>query len=269
MTTFEKAVKYFAIALAVFLSITIIGGIASGVGAVIGLFVGGDATSDPQIYSISGEINNLNIEISAAELSIIEGDGFCVESNLEGLKVNEKNGCLTIREKNRLFGSYSYENAFLKVYIPAEISFDAVDITTGAGKFTVDSLSAGTVDFEFGAGEVSIGNLTVTESADIEGGAGRITVSDGAIKDLDMDMGVGQLNLTSSLSGDCKMDLGVGESNITLIGDKDDYRVELDRGLGNVSVDGKSVSDFGSSGSGVNKVEINGGIGAINIRFGK
>ena len=36
---------------------------------------------------------------------------------------------------------------------------------------------------------------------------------------------------------------------------------------GEVLIDGKDVSDFGSSGNGTNKVDISGGIGAINVRF--
>ena len=63
------------------------------------------------------------------------------------------------------------------------------------------------------------------------------------------------------------MDLGVGESNITLIGRKEDYKLDLEKGLGNISIDGVNVSDYGSSGNGTNKVEINGGIGAINVAF--
>ena len=63
------------------------------------------------------------------------------------------------------------------------------------------------------------------------------------------------------------MDLGVGESNITLIGSKEDYKLDLEKGLGNISVDGANVSDYGSSGNGTNKVEINGGVGSINVEF--
>ena len=169
--------------------------------------------------------------------------------------------------KNKLFGGGSYENAVLTIYVPVGTVFENVNITTGAGRLTVDNLFAETIDFELGAGEVSIGSLVATKSADIEGGAGRITVSGGALKNLDMDMGVGELNLTSAFSGECKLDMGVGESNITLIGNKDDYKLDLEKGLGSITVDGKDVSDFGSSGNGTNKVDISGGIGAINVRF--
>ena len=89
----------------------------------------------------------------------------------------------------------------------------------------------------------------------------------GALKDLDLDMGVGQLILTSALTGNCQLDLGVGESNITLIGSKENYKLDLEKGLGNIFIDGVNVSDYGSSGNGTNKVEINGGVGSINVEF--
>ena len=34
-----------------------------------------------------------------------------------------------------------------------------------------------------------------------------------------------------------------------------------------ITVDGKTVTDFGSSGNGQNHIEINGGVGTINLNF--
>jgi hypothetical protein len=153
------------------------------------------------------------------------------------------------------------------LYIPSGAELDNVELTTGAGRLTIGTLSAENIDFELGAGEVNIASLTAISSSQIEGGAGRITISDGALKNLELGMGVGQLNLTSVLTGDCQMDLGIGESNITLIGRKEDYKLEVNKGIGSLSVDGQNVNDYGSSGNGADKVEINGGIGAINVLF--
>ncbi|MBE7080310.1 MAG: DUF4097 domain-containing protein [Clostridiales bacterium] len=269
MTTFQKVIKYLAMALAIFLTVTIIGGILSAIGLLGGFLTGNAVTEGMQTYSVNTEIRNLDIEINAANLYIKEGEAFSAESNLKNLKVYDKDECLTIKDltKNKLFGGDSYENAVLTIYVPVGTVFENVNLTTGAGRLTVDNLSAETIDFELGAGEVSIGSLIATKSADIEGGAGRITVSGGALKNLDIDMGVGELNLTSAFSGECNLDMGIGESNITLIGMKDDYKLDLEKGLGSITIDGKDVSDFGSSGNGTNKVDISGGIGAINIRF--
>ena len=274
MTTLQKVIKYLALAFAIFLTVSIVGGILSAVGLLGSLFSDddaewGDVIGETKNYTVSSEISDLNIQINAADFYIKEGNGFSVESNLKNLEVDEKNGCLTLKDltKIKLNGSNAYENAVLTIWVPVGTVFDNVNIKTGAGRFTVDSLSAATIGFELGAGDVTISKLIAEKSANIEGGAGRITISDGAIKNLDLEMGLGQLNLTSALTGDCNLDSGVGEMNVTLLGSKDDYELDIEKGIGNITVDGKNVTDFGSSGNGANEVDIHGGVGAINVRF--
>ena len=274
MTTLQKVIKYLALAFAIFLTVSIVGGILSAVGLLGSLFSDddaewGDVIGETKNYTVSSEISDLNIQINAADFYIKEGNSFSIESNLKNLEVDEKNGCLTLKDltKIKLNGSNAYENAVLTIYVPAGMAFDNVNIKTGAGRFTVDSLSAATIGFELGAGDVTISKLIAEKSANIEGGAGRITISDGAIKNLDLEMGLGQLNLTSALTGDCNLDSGVGEMNVTLLGSKDDYELDIEKGIGNITVDGKNVTDFGSSGNGANEVDIHGGVGAINVRF--
>ena len=80
-------------------------------------------------------------------------------------------------------------------------------------------------------------------------------------------MGMGELNLTATVLGESDLKFGVGESNVTLIGSKDDYKVDIEKGLGNITVDGKTVTDFGSSVNGQNHIEIEGGVGTINLKF--
>ena len=155
----------------------------------------------------------------------------------------------------------------MTLYIPADAVFERANIITGAGRLTVDSLSAATINFELGAGEVTIDTLVAASDIDIDGGAGKITISGGALHNLDLDMGVGQLNLTSALTGESDFDLGVGESNITIIGNKDDYRLDIEKGLGNITVDDTSVSNIKGQGNGNNSIEVSGGIGAINLKF--
>ena len=265
MTTLQKAIKYLAIAFAVFLTVSILGGILGAVGLFGGLFSSDAVLEEVKTYSVAADIRNLDIRINAADIYIKEGEVFAVESNLKHLKVEEKEGQLTIQETKKFSGTYN--GAALTVYVPAGTVFDDVNLITGAGRLTVEKLSSGTLDFELGAGDVSMDSLVATKSADIEGGAGRITIKDGALKDLDLDMGVGQLNLTAALTGNCQLDLGVGETNMTLSGKKDAYKLDIEKGIGSIFVDGKNVSDYGSSGSGANSVKINGGIGAIHVLF--
>lgn len=267
MTTFQKAVKYLAMAFAIFLTVSIIGGILSMFGLFSGFFGGDAVTEDIKTYTVSSDIKSLEVKINAADFTIKQGDSFSVESNLKYLTVEDKNGVLTIRDTKKFIRTYT--GAVLTLYIPADTVFDKANITTGAGRLTVDNLSANTMNFELGAGEVAIDTLVAASDIDINGGAGKITISGGALHNLDLDMGAGQLNLTSALTGESDFDLGVGESNITVIGNKNDYKLDIERGLGNITVDGTSVSNIKGQGNGNNDIEISGGIGAINLKFGK
>lgn len=265
MTKQQKIIKYLAIAFAIFLTVSIIGGILGAVGLLGGIFSGNAVLENANTYPVTTAIRDLDIHVNVADLYIKEGNAFSVESNLKHLKVEEKDGRLIIEETAHFWGFYS--NAVLTIYVPEGTVFDHVNLTTGAGRLTIGNLASGMLDFELGAGDVSIDTLVATKSADIEGGAGRITISGGAIENLELEMGVGQLNLTSALTGNCQMNLGVGESNITLLGSKADYKLDLEKGIGNITVDGKNVSDYGSSGNGNCFVKISGGVGSINVSF--
>ena len=263
MTEVQKIIKYVAMAFALFLAASIIGGIVSGVAILGGLLDGNATTDDLTIYEISSDITALDVEIGAAEFAIKEGERFLVESNLKNLTVEEKNGTLIIKEKTSFGGTYN--GAVLTLYLPFH-HFEKAEIVTGAGRFTVDSLNAENLDLELGAGEVYIDHIWAS-TADIDGGAGKLTIDGGTLNNLDLDMGVGQLNLNVESFGESELDLGVGESNITLRGGAEYYTVNVEKGIGSITVDGQSVSSYTCVGNGDSRIQINGGLGAIHLNF--
>ncbi len=217
-------------------------------------------------YQVTSEIHSLDISISAADFVIEYRDTFGVESNLKYLSVSERNGVLTIVD-NKTKGNRNYNNAKLTLYIPRGTVFDNVSLETGAAKMTAETLSTASLKIRLGAGDVSIKQLNVTSRADIEGGAGAITVTDGTLNNLKLEMGVGELNMTAALLGNNELDFGIGESNLTVLGSKNDYRIDIEKGLGTVTVDGEKVTDFGTNGNGQHSLEIEAGIGAVNLNF--
>ena len=274
MTTTKKVFMYLGIAFAI---IIVIGSITAIIGAfgVFGRIITGDFKNESAVsentntYALESEINLLECEINAADFVIKQGDSFYVESNLKRLVVEEKDGILRIKDKKQ--SNADYTNACLTLHIPVDASFDRVNITTGAGRLTVDCLNTDRLRLELGAGEVNITNLVSKNSAEIYGGAGQITISGGALNNLDMEMGAGQLNLSSALTGECEFDFGVGETNISVIGEKESYSLDIEKGIGTITVDGKSISGFevdsGDDSETGNSIEINGGIGSINLKF--
>lgn len=235
------------------------------VSILIATLIGGSsAVGENRIYDVEGEVKRLEIEIDVADFQIITGDDFSVESNLKNLKLRHTGDRLIITE--RTAGNPDYEGARLVITLPEGTVFSEIDISVGAGQFTADSLSGEDVSLEFGAGDVYIGSLYATREAEIEGGAGKITIDGGSVSDLQLVMGVGELVLKSEILGG-KLVLGVGESKITLLGEREDYTVELNRGIGGITLDGEPVSNGGHFGDGDRRVEINGGIGSVYCSF--
>lgn len=263
MTSTQKIIKYAAIALAVLIITGIISAVAGILGWVLGMGV--SAVGDNQTYTPEGEINSLEVEIGAAEFKIVESEIFKVESNLKWLDVNVSGGTLVLHEKHK--NNADYDGAVLTIYIPKDLVLSDADINTGAGKLTVERLSSGTLHLLLGAGEAIINNLTVTSSAEIEGGAGSVSILSGSIKDLDLEMGVGKLDLNAALLGESELDLGVGKVKISLLGGKDAYTLELNKAIGNIKLDGEELSSSRTIGNGERTVEINGGVGNIDVTF--
>ena len=266
MTTWQKVVKYVAIAFAIFLIVTILGGILKLLGLISFVSEVDGTTEELTGYTFSADIDEFEIEIAAAEFTVSTGEEFAVESNLKNLTVKEDGNRLVIKERKHATINYNGK-AILNIIIPEDTVFEEVYITTGAGKVTMDNISAENLHMELGAGLVNIGELNAYSESSIEGGAGSVNIESGCLNDLDMDMGVGEVVLKSELTGECEINQGIGAANLTLLGDKYDYCIEVEKGIGSIKVDGLSMSNNEVFGTGSNEVEIHGGIGEIEIVF--
>lgn len=259
----KKALTVVSIVLSVLITIGAVFATIWLMGSIIGRMT--SAVGETESYDFGADFvpSSLEIEVGGAEIRIEQGDKFLVESNLKYLEVTDRVGGVLVKEKKHW--SSDYEGAFLTVYIPDGISFGELDITTGAGTFYARSLSAEVIDFEFGAGEVIIDSLVATREANIEGGAGKVTVGGGSLRNLELGMGVGELDLTTQILGEGELDLGIGHVTIHLTGDPDEYALNMNKGIGDVTFNGEEISGGKTVGSGPVFVEINGGIGSITI----
>ena len=268
MNSVQKVIKYLALAFAIFLSVSIIGGIITGLTGVSYIISGRDseAVGEMQVYPIEGEISSLSVDLSGAELKIQTADKFSVESNHNYISVKAENGKLRIYETKKLFSVYP-KGATVILNIPEGFVFDEATVDTGAGRVEIGTLSADVLKLSLGAGKAEINNLTANSRADIDGGAGELTIDGGKLCNLNLDMGVGKLTLKSRIEGKSQLDYGVGETNLTLLGSREDYKIEIDKGIGEARLAGESMKDDSAYGWGENRIEIDGGIGAIRIEF--
>ena len=272
MTSVQKVIKYLAIAFAIFLIVSIISSITAAlfaVSGILGLKQDIERSMNSEMVVTDLENNNaatLDIELAFTNLTIKTGDSLKIETDNSNISYKQENQTLQIKEKNKKWFS-NYVEKELILYLPEGIEFEKVKIATGAGKIDIETLKTGNLSFELGAGETEIQNLNVSKECEIDGGAGKLSIFSGTINDLDLDMGVGKVNLTSSLTGKNEINAGVGTLNIDLQGEKESYKIQADKGLGSVKIDGKEIIDGEIFGNGENHIEVDGGVGNIDIDF--
>lgn len=275
MTTMQRIIKYLALAFATFLIITIVSSIFWGVYLFSSVLNLRDSKNNETLAE-SGEFmeiyggdishaNILDIELKSSKLTIKKGNNFKVETNNKYVKCLNKGNGIAIKEDGHSFWRTTVSETI--VYIPSNITFEKANIGTGAGEINIESIDSRSVNFEMGAGKVTIGSIKALESCKIEGGAGQVDILSGDIHNLRLDMGVGKFTINSSLHGNNKISSGVGKLDINLDGDKESYQIKVEKGIGSINIDGKSVSNESIYGSGNNYIKIDGGIGSIDIRF--
>lgn len=265
MTTFQKIIKYLAIAFAVFLSISIISGICGAIFSITGIFHN-NPVGEMKQYSVGSEFTEMKTELSAASLEIKTGDQFRIDSNHKYIDCREEDGCLVIKEKKSTFPG-RFADVRVVVTIPEGTVFQTAQIGAGAGEVDIEELAADSLTLELAAGELNAGKLTAAKQARIDGGAGSVSIKEGSLHNADIDMGVGELEYTGTLTGRARIDYGVGETNLVLTGSEKDYEISLDKGVGEATLNGRKMSDDAVYGSGNNRIEIDGGVGELEITF--
>ena len=69
------------------------------------------------------------------------------------------------------------------------------------------------------------------------------------------------------VTGNSRISAGIGEINLTLIGNKEDYQITADKGIGSIKIENQECSSNTTYGSGYNKIKIDGGIGSIIVDY--
>lgn len=274
MTTAQKVIKYIAIAFAIFLIVTIISAIISGGYALLRAFglIHTDKnviTEDLKVISNEvKEISTLKIELAFTNLEIKTGDSFKVETNNSKISFIENNGSVKIKEEKYNW-SKNHDNASeLIIYLPEDmIAIDETKIEAGAGTINIEKLNTQGLYLELGAGDVHIENVIATQETKIDGGVGRTELKSCEINNLKANLGMGEFVFSGKLTGKNEVDSGIGTINIELLDGLENYTIDVEKGIGSVTLDGKKLDMDRVYGTGENYLDVDGGIGEIKINF--
>ena len=285
MKEFQKIIKYIAVAFGLYLAISIIGGIIAIIVTIFTGFYGisyltdslNDAinSDDSSIERIDEnqeveEFSKMKLDISASNLTIkLEGNSYKVETYQipKNTKIESKDGILEIKNNKKLNKSDSKSR--ITIYLPEDVELEEADIQVGAGIVDVTGLIAKNVEFDFGAGNVNMQNISVKNNAKIECGAGQAIIKNSELANADIEAGVGKLVYSGDLTGNAQIDCGVGDVELELTGDAEKYAIHTEKGIGDIKINDSSVADDSTTGNGENKIDIEGGVGSIDIRMSK
>ncbi len=268
MNTWHKVIRYFALAFA----ISIIFSIISVGYQVVNILTNGvinNTKVSSEILKLEKDPNKqiLDINVKVAKVNIVKGEKLNATTDSKYVQIEKKNNSLIITEKKH---SLLKEHGTVNVTIPDEMVFDAVSFISGVGRLKVkSSIQTGILEISSGVGEATFNDLIVNKKANIKSGVGDFTIKNGHLTNTNLELGIGEVNITAKLLDKTSIESGIGSVNIKLIGEQDDYKITTDKGIGSISVDGKSLSNDSSYGEGSNKISIKGGIGSINVDFVK
>ena len=252
MNTFQKVVKYIALALAFSIIVFIIT-LAFNIINEVFLSIHEESTQKVE-YKFQNDIKG-------ADVSIIYGSEFKIDTNIKDVSRSVKSGVLKIKDNSR---GYNKDKKMV-ITIPESNVFENVKISLGRGVSTIESINAKEVDFEIGAGKVVLNNLNITNKAEFECGAGKLEINNSRINNLKLDMGAGEVSVSGVLTGISEFDAGVGKLSIDLLDSIDNYSFTVDKGIGSIKLNNEDVSSDVTIGNGVNTIDIDGGIGEIIV----
>lgn len=270
MTSFQKGVKIFAISLAIVIIFSILSCFIGMLEFASFFFDSSPQTENRKIVYPSDfnlndkDISDIDIELSSTSLEIVPGETFKIETYNSDryVKVTTKNGVLKVEETAHHW--HHNDRGRVVLEIPQNRELSSLDIDMGAGKASMEDVYANTLNFSQGAGTLIIENCNFAKT-EIDGGAGKMTIRNSHLGSLELDSGVGKVDIEAYLEGSSEIDSDVGALSLTLLGDRESYTVRAEKGLGSLSIDGEqNASTFGR---GPNYVEIDGGVGSIEIKF--
>lgn len=275
MRNAQKLIKAFALVLATLIIVGIFTAIIGGVSflaAVTGAEIGGWVSDSGAWTSESYEsqmVHELETSVKATSVKfrlVDDGEPVRVETNNEyvttWIDMDERR--LNVVEKSHGLFGWGGKGEVI-VYVRKNVSFEKVKLEVGAGELDIEKLDAWVLDLDLGAGRTEIRALKVSERATIDGGAGYLAIKQAEMQNAHLELGVGKAEIEAKLRGESKIDSGVGKVELKLVGREQDYRVEVDKGLGSIELNGEKLGDGSVWGTGKNRVDIDSGVGAVEI----
>lgn len=210
----------------------------------------GDSYNYVTIDSKDAEITSLDIDIGMGSFILCDGDEFAISTEgirKENFSYEITDGCLYLKYSPQIslisFNFSEFDNGSVIILTVPKKDFDKITVNMTAGDVSVMNVNAQKLTTKSSAGDMFIDSV-YAESASFKMTAGECTVSNSTVKNSSISMTAGNMYFGEcKLYGDNKIKMTAGELQMSLIGDRADYRINVEKALGNVFIDGTDVSE--------------------------
>ena len=219
--------------------------------AVDGGYYDGDGYYFAVIDTKDADITSLDIDIGMGSFTLVKGDDFSIGA--EGVKKDKysydiHDGCLYVKYSPQIslmsldFSVFD-DDADIILTVP-EKTFDSVSLNMTAGEISVQEISTNRLITKVTAGSMYLGNVNA-ESATFKMSAGDFNATNSTFKNAAISMTAGDMFFGDcKLYGDNNIKMTAGELQMCLIGNRPDYKINIDRALGNVYIDGIDMNEY-------------------------
>ena len=256
----NRIIKTFAFILAAIVIISMLGGIYALCITVFDLFQSNQIENQIQYDSL---MSSLDIDLKTANLEIKLGDKLLVSTTNKYVTTYQNNNNIVIQEKKHSL--LSKDNNKVIITVPDNFLLDIVEIDISSGSIKIDKLETKRLNLDLGSGTTKINNLLVTDKTKIDCGSGKFLLNNGNLSNLNLDTGLGDTILNAKIIGNSNIETDIGKLELNLIGSINDYELTIDKGVGSIKLNNKSLKDKSVAGTGNNYLLIEGGIGLTSI----
>lgn len=240
--------------------------------ALLGYLVVHFTNVDGKIYNqedLFENVESFKIVVANSNLDIFPGEGDKVKviaENVKGKYTVQQNGnTLEIREGIKGVHVQTTDSKIV-VYVPQDTIINTLEVENGAGALVIGNLEGMILNIEQGAGKLTLGRVDFS-MVDIEAGVGEIDFSKSVCNTLNIDAGVGKLKMDDIRFNRCKLEAGIGDVSISLAGPRENYKLNIEKGLGTVTIDGKTIPGNVKDSEGTQSLDIECGVGNVDLDF--
>ena len=277
MTGFQKFIKYAAIALGIYLSITIVLvllGVARG-------FVGAskndefkDIVRDREEYHTEDitrnyeNIKSLEVNVEETELIIRNGDTFKIEgTNIPDRMEIEQDGNKLKVSDEEVSSSFSDENMVVTIYIPEDVKLDNIDLEINYVSADIQKLNTANLELDIYNNYCEIDEI-IADNMEFKNEEGNIDIYDAEIGRLLFDSESGVEDVSLDITGNAEFNLEYSYTDMNLIGKEEDYQISTRNKSGNIYIDDETITSNAETwGSGNTKINLDNVNADIFITF--